>query len=225
MSKTIPLTRGKVCVIDDVDYEWLSQHKWCYANNGYAVSRIDGKTVCMHRLLLSVPPKHYVDHIDRDKLNNCRSNLRSVTPTQSLMNQRARVGLSLFRGVSFAQGKWTAIIKVDGVRIDLGRFLTQREAASAYNQAAIKYFGEYAAPNDLSILDDKSDSPLGSRRKSSKYTGVKWVPSQDNWQSRIMVNRVQYYLGTFPTELEAAQAYDDFVKEHGVNRPLNFPKT
>jgi len=224
MSKSIPLSRGKFAIVDDADYEWLSQYKWHFATVGYAASIINGKSVYMHRLLLTPPAKHYVDHIDRNRLNNARSNLRIVTPTQSLMNQSKRKNVtSSFRGVAFIQGKWSARIKVNGQEIPIGRFRTQKAAAEAYNQAAVQHFGEYAALNDLSILPDKVDLPLGSRKKTSKYNGVKQMWPRNKWQARIMVDRVQHHLGTFATELEAAQAYDNFIRERGIDRPLNFP--
>lgn len=222
--KTINLTRNQVAIVDDKTFDMLSAHKWSYANNGYAVSRIDGKVICMHRFLVDCPEGMYVDHINRQKLDNRLCNLRIVTPTQSLMNQSKRKNSkSIFRGVRLSQNRWSSSIVVDGQEIKLGRFLTQREAAVAYNEAAIHHFGEYAALNDLSAISPDDDKPLLQRHTQSSYVGVYPDNRSHKWIAQIMVNRIKTYIGQFDTDEQAAHAYDSFVKEHNLNRKINFP--
>lgn len=153
MAKEIPLTQGKVAIVDDEDFEWLSRYKWCYTKAGYAVraSRINGKrrTVYMHREILQAPAGLEVDHINGDKLDNRRSNLRIVTKQQNMFNQRPRKGSSRYKGVTWFSRtqKWRAFIKIDGKFRSLGYFDDEKEAALAYDRAARELFGEYAKTN------------------------------------------------------------------------------
>jgi len=169
MAQQIQLSAGKVATVDDADFDWLSRWKWTYMSSGYAYRQEpigrwwDRKlrTVFMHRFIMDAPAGMYVDHINHDTLDNRRCNLRIVTPTQSLRNTRAlRGGTSLFKGVSLQSGRWCAEIWVDGNHMRLGRFLTQKDAARAYNAAAVAHFGEHACLNDLEALSDTLDIPI-----------------------------------------------------------------
>lgn len=223
MSKRITLSRDKFAIVDDADYEWLNQWKWSCATNGYAVRRIPGtnKIVLMHREIMGNPKGVYVDHINRDTLDNRRANLRTATPAQSIRNTRARKGFSPFKGVTKSNQKWAARIQILGKTIELGLFETQREAAAAYNEAAKIHFGEYAFLNDLSLLPPEQDKPL-CRKLTSKYTGVHWDKQSQMWKTEIMVNYQKHRLGFFDCEIDAAKAYDLFVKKNGIKRKTNF---
>lgn len=230
MSKQITLSgkygKGKVALVDDADLPLLVSHSWCVLSNGYAVTRINNKFVYMHRLILGATPDQSVDHADGNPLNNIRSNLRFATSRQQMMNTRKRINArSIFKGVVFRMNRWEAQIQADGVCLKLGRYLTQREAAQAYNDAASKRFGEFARLNDLSMLPPEQDTPILARASTSAYRGVHWCKAMRKWCTKIMVNRHKYTLGYFPTELEAALAYDAYVKDHNLDRPLNFPDT
>lgn len=154
MTKEIELTKGKFALVDDGDYEMLMKWCWYFTSTGYAANKggVDrGRIVYMHRYIVDCPEGMVVDHIDGDKLNNHRGNLRIVTASQNLMNtKRLRKGAkSVFKGVSAAstKGKWRAYIKAYGKYEHLGHFNTEEEAAIAYDAAALKYFGEYASLN------------------------------------------------------------------------------
>jgi len=148
--KTIPLSRGKVALVDDADFEWLSQWKWSVCNDdGYAVrnTRVDGKQVNirMHRLLLGAGPGQMVDHANGDTLDNRRANLRLCTMTESNRNRRSRPGRGLtHRGVTLRQGKYYARIAVARRQQWLGPFDTEEAAASAYDAKARELFGAFA---------------------------------------------------------------------------------
>lgn len=90
--KEIPLTQGKSTIVDDDDYEILSQHRWVFlAKTGYAYRSeyAPRKTVYMHRQILGVTDRRTdVDHINGDKLDNRKSNLRAVTRSQNQQNQK-----------------------------------------------------------------------------------------------------------------------------------------
>jgi hypothetical protein len=152
MTKSITLTRGKVALVDDADYEWLNQWKWRAIKNGgnwYAVRRQDGKIIFMHRLVIDAPDGVTVDHRNGDGLHNWRANLRLCTQTQNSRNRKkSKLASGLFKGVTFEQGRYyRARIKVDRKTINLGYFLSAVQAARAYDEAAKKYFGEFARLN------------------------------------------------------------------------------
>jgi hypothetical protein len=161
--KKIKLTQGKVALVDDCDYEYLNQWKW-YANKNrntfYAIrnSRKNEykkhKTILMHQIILQRMGVKFkqVDHIDGNGLNNRRSNLRTAIHQENLCNQKLRSNnTSGYKGVTWHKQvkKWLARIMVDGKRICLGLFDNIKDAASAYNQAAILHFGKFAKLNKI----------------------------------------------------------------------------
>lgn len=156
--KKIPLTQGKVTLVDDWEYENLNKYKWCVRkcqNASYAMRRSarKNKTIYMHHLILPLTSNLEVDHIDKDGLNNQRHNLRLCTRQQNMMNKKSSTGCySKFKGVTWyrRQHKWVTRITIDRRRVSLGYFDSEKEAALAYNAAAIQYFGGFAQLNNLS---------------------------------------------------------------------------
>lgn len=144
MTKEIPLTRGKFALVDDDDYPELSKHKWRVSGEGYALRSVKagGKSqdIFMHRAILNPPPGFEGDHIDRDRLNNTRANLRIATRAQNAANVSCR---NKFRGVRPGKGCWKTII---GDRV-IGRYSTAEDAALAYDIAALEKRGEFASLN------------------------------------------------------------------------------
>ena len=156
----IPLTRGLVALIDSEDYDRLSQHNWyasrCATGKFYARRNInvgkrdDGTTVRsgskMHREVMYAPPGQPVDHINGNTLDNRKGNLRFCTPSQNCRNKDKICVLttSQYKGVNWHSGKWRAYIKIKQKQISLGHFLSEIDAAIAYDNAARKHFGEFA---------------------------------------------------------------------------------
>jgi len=163
--KTIPLTKGMEAVVDDCDYEYLTQWKWYFVQpdghkTGYAqrMQRVRGKRLIVHmhslvgeRSGLEIDGEQ-IDHIDRNGLNNRRINLRAATTGQNKANQgRYHNNTSGYKGVYWEldRGKWRAQVGIRGRRVHLGRFNDPRDAARAYNEAAMKHFGEFACLNPV----------------------------------------------------------------------------
>ena len=157
--KQIPLTQGKYAIVDDEDFEYLNQWKWRVGTSGYATRTVQGKndlgarvsrSLIMHRVIMNAKKGEFIDHVDTDRLNNRKNNLRFCSSSQNSMN-RSKKSKSKFKGVSWHKRdkRWRAEIKVDGIRIHLGYYVNAIEAVSAYDQAAKKYFGEFAKTNNL----------------------------------------------------------------------------
>lgn len=151
--KKIKLTQGKFALVDDADYEWLVQFKWCIVKVRriyYAIRAVQGKTVYMHRFMLEAPKDMDIDHINHNGLDNRRANLRICTHIQNLQNKRSSCnGTSKYKGVSWCKRdkKWTAQIEHGGQSAYLGRFANELEAANAYDKAAKELHGEFAYLN------------------------------------------------------------------------------
>ena len=160
--KTIPLSQGKSALVDDEDFERLSQFRWRYFSKGrneYAHCHspmIQGKrsTLLMHRIVMRAVNGQEIDHRDNNGLNNQKSNLRFCNRSQNNGNMRvdpkSKTG---FKGVRFIGNQplnpWRAQLGFRGTLIDLGSHPTAIAAAEAYNRAALKYFGEYAKVNKI----------------------------------------------------------------------------
>jgi hypothetical protein len=157
--------QGQFTIIDDNDFDLVMQFKWSLSKKGYAQARVPVclkkqypvKGVQMQRLLLwdKVNKGLIVDHINGDKLDNRKENLRLVTMSQSNMNRglihfdRRQSVFSKYKGVWWDRNKWRAAITVEGKKIYLGRFFNENEAALAYNKAALLYHGEFACLNEI----------------------------------------------------------------------------
>lgn len=155
--KEIQLTQGQVTLVDDCDYESLLKHVWHTHNNGagllYAVRMLNGSPHYMHRTILNAQRGQYVDHRNKDTLNNQKSNLRLCKQFENCRNRGAQVNSqSGTKGVYFEarRNRWLAQITISGkpnrVTKHLGYFIDFNQAVRAYRNAAEIYFGEYA-PN------------------------------------------------------------------------------
>ncbi|MCC2485004.1 HNH endonuclease [Bacillus pacificus] len=109
------------------------------STGGYATTRLNGKNVLIHRLIMEAKEGELIDHINRNKLDNRKENLRIVTPQQNVTNQT-------FKGVTFNKfkEKYQARLQVNKKRKSLGYYDTQEEAIKAYQRAHAKAFGEFS---------------------------------------------------------------------------------
>lgn len=175
MVKEIICKNGEVALVDDEDYPLLSRFIWYMgselraATGGYPCCFIYGKKntrqqIFMHQLVFGGVTNP--DHIDRNKMNNQKSNLRNSTHQQNGWNKGKPKGgrygapQSQYKGVArcvAADGRvyWRVIIKLTAKGIvpakhaRLGPFATEIEAAKAYNEEIVKHRGEWAWLNPI----------------------------------------------------------------------------
>jgi hypothetical protein len=156
--KEIKLTQGKVAIVDDDDYERLSQFKWharkrektYYAMRSLPIGNGKYLRVRMHRDILNVSEDTQIDHIDRNGLNNQKSNLRPCDHAENQWNTDAPItNTSGVKGVSWdkTNRKWLVQLHCRNKKIHLGRHPDKEEAVKIYDNAAKEHFGEFARPN------------------------------------------------------------------------------
>lgn len=155
--REIPIKNAKAfkALVDDDDYERVMEHTWYLAQRSHtmyaqrSLYKETGRRVyeSMHNFILGIKG---VDHIDKNGLNNQKSNLRPANQSQNNAGYKKKYGLSRYKGVHKSQpsvSTWRAVITVNGRKIYLGSFKDEEEAGRAYDEAAIKHFGDYAQLN------------------------------------------------------------------------------
>ena len=168
--KIIYTAKKEEILVDDSDYEFLNSFVWYVKNHKHTSYAKTGHSgICMHRLIMGVADRNIIiDHKDHNGLNNQRSNLRIANKSQNAMNKMPN-GKIPYKGVSIRSQKQkyfhkssgefryantkdsiVARIKINGKSIQIGSgYETIEEAALAYNEAAIKYHGEFAVLNEI----------------------------------------------------------------------------
>ncbi len=194
--------KGYIVLVDDDIYEEYQNKKLYISSHGYPVQN---KTY-LHTIVLGKRPGFVIDHIDGDKLNNQRSNLRHATRSQNAQNVRKRNRPYEYIGVSKEGEKWKARCK----NKHLGYFTNIEHAAYAYDLYCITLFGEDALLNNISKPDDWDDNytvpnsirkmPKGVRKSGKKFAAV------------YSYDRKMKHIGMFHTIDDAAEAVNNAEK-------------
>ena len=227
-TKNSPVTYTE---IDDEDFDRVNKYRWRLHSAGYAQSsgKINGKYVYLHRFLLSIEDKNQqIDHIDRNKLNNKKSNLRLCSPSQNSANIGLfSINTTGYKGVVQSKyGSYAANIRHSGNRVHIGTYRNIIHAAQAYDKYALIYFNDFAVLNfpeehELYCKNFPDEYALDFKtfklNTTSKYRGV-----YKYHDTRYMVNINHKYIGLYTSEKEAALAYNvEATKLFGDKAILN----
>jgi hypothetical protein len=155
-----------VALIDTEDYDRVRKIKWyphlvghtiyARATNLYYIPKHHAK---LHALVMRAEPGQIIDHINGDTLDNRKQNLRFVSAAENSRNSRRQTfagKTSKFKGVHWdtSRNRWVAVIAFEGVRSALGVYSDEIEAAKAYDEAAMRLFGEFARTNaDMNLYE------------------------------------------------------------------------
>jgi hypothetical protein len=243
--KEIELTHGLVALVDDEDYKYLNQWNWhasrtkytFYARRNLKSGEVHS-TKRMHREIfehISGELGHLIiDHINGDGLDNRRSNLRIADHRKNEWNSRkkpAKVNKHHpYKGITFARGHWCAQIKVGDRHIHCGYYPTPGEAAAAYDEAAVKYFGDFARTNahlpeavdTVTAVAPVRAPPKKRKGTTSIYKGVSYQTDRNKWVAYIDIPGKRIVCGRYSTQNDAAQAYNNAALIYlGKNAKLN----
>lgn len=155
-----------------------------------------------------------VDHINGNRSDDRVDNLRVVTNranTTTCFRSDNGTFSSEYVGVHWdiKSLKWRSSIHYDGINIHLGLFDNEIDASDAYQKALSKIKNGSFNPNDY------------KPKYSSKYKGVDFKKASNKWRARINIKGSQKHLGLFNTEIEATQAFNEYILKNNLNRKLN----
>ena len=228
----IRLFCGSEAVVDDEYYPKVNKLSW-YFHSGYAARNRPmrrketawPKIIFMHSIILPAPNGFVVDHINGNRLDNRRENLRLVTVQQNNFNRRSNINYcsSRYKGVFWIEERqlWRSSIKLNGKSTNLGYFRSEEDAASAYNFYAVKLFGSFARLNDAPVNEEWWKCRVFIKENSTGYRGVT-EQRPGKWQARITVADKRLSLGYFDSAIDAAICYNAAsIKHHGEKALLN----
>lgn len=211
--------------LEDLD-RVLKACKWCLNPAGYVYN--GHNSIYLHRFILNCCDSNiYVDHINHNKLDNRKCNLRLATPQQNTWNSTSKNGTcSKFKGVRKTNNqRWVATGTKNQKTYVLGRYSTELEAAYAHNLWITKEYGEFANLNEFTedewlelqkLLPLQTTGEKAKLNKTSKYKYVDYSSSHKYWRYRRRINGKLYGKTGFKTEEEAYDAYIERMKEIGV---------
>lgn len=211
-------------LIDDEDMQRVQQYSWYVAKDGYVrtIIALGGKRrhgLFLHRWLLNAPTGAYVDHINHNRQDNRKDNLRLCSKRMNCAN---KIKTDDTDGVSWdKQSKRWRVCVGNGATGYRGRFKDQNAAFNCYNHWATEVYGEFASLNKCVPMTREEWEAARCRPPvgKSRYTHVYYDEKRGLWVSKIHSKSlgIVKHIGRFPTEDEASMAYNAYIDEHGLN--------
>lgn len=203
----------------------------CSPKNNYKHKKTGLFSSSLHKILIqpdSLGRSVVVDHIDGNKFNNQKSNLRICTHTENMRNRKVHKkrteNPSRYKGVFWdcKLTKWRAQIQIDGKRrVSIGCFTDEDAAANAYNYYALYYYNEFAMLNDCKYMDKDQWMGYSSKKNlTSLFKGVSFCNGK--WIAQICHNYQKIKIGDYESEIDAAIAYNqEAMRLKGKRARLN----
>ena len=234
--------KGKKVYLDKEFEELLDKYEWGLLG-GYAYTIIDNRIVYMHKLILPSESGKVTDHRDRNRLNNCRSNLRNVTSAENNYNVEHKGGYDNFTGVTKVKsGKFRADTQFRRNKINLGTYNTSFEAALAYDISVEELRGKIYCSNVdsdnayIQMIYSKINNDTTRIAKilkfrniqgdchllQSNFIGVKI--GNKKYKATIGIAGKKIHLGYYNQEKTAAKIYDLFLIYNQKKTKLNYPE-
>lgn len=216
-------------IISKKDYNILSKYKW-HLKDGYAVGWVDYKKVKMHRFIVGASDEKVVDHINGNRLDNRRENLRVTTKEKNAENRRKISGQSTSKyfGVYYnsKRNKYCSRIRYECKIHFLGNFNTEREAAERRDHYIIKHQLNHIQlnfPEKKEYYEEKEYCEK-NKDKKVKYIGVHYDKNKNIYTTQLRYNSKILMLHRFDNPLQCAKEYDKCIVLNNIpNKTLNFP--
>ena len=235
MTKEIELQNGMKAIVDDEDFERVNQYNWVCITKDTSIEvhsrfkmlgekRSKLHTLSKFVLNIDIEKGKCIWHKNRNFFDFRKENLIIIDQEKVLhLSRGKRNGTSKYKGVHYSKRRkeWITQVRYKGELVYHGNFKNEDEAALAYNEQALKFFGELCYLNKIGEDNSATEAEIKKREKSqnrkksdlhsSQYKGVHL--EGDKWIAKIRDNKKDVYLGSFTNETEAAKAYDDKAKE------------
>lgn len=217
-----------IALVSLKDFDLVSHFCWHKIPSGYATGSVNGKMVRLHRFIMDAKKDQVVDHINRNKLDNRRENLRICTQLQNSQNKSiSKNKSSKYRGVFYIKSnkKYRASFTYNKKYIHIGEFITEIEAAMAFDKYIVN---EKLIGIELNFPDKKNDyidNEYGTKKRnfSSKYIGVIYDKQRSKYKASIWQKHKCMTICFSNDELECAKAYDKYIVENNIpHKKLNF---
>lgn len=219
-----------VCLIDDEDAPLVNQYRWYVTKQGYVTTVLvtSGKGrqgIKLHRLLMNAPKGVMVDHINRNKLDNRRSNLRLCVRAQNQANRENNPNTD---GVSWDKrgNQWVVHVGNGAKRESYkGSFDDKNAALNCYNHYALEKYGEFASLNECEVMSrEEWEAKRKLKHYASKYTYVQKgrIFGKSPWYVEVVTfEGKRHYVGYYETEEEAAKARNAYMEQHHLSAGLS----
>jgi len=221
--------RGGVALVSKEDYENVNQYSWSQDKGGYVRGKANGKMIGLSRFIMKPTEREIVDHINQIRTDNRRENLRvTVTALNNGNKSKAAGKSSKYRNIHFnkKENQFRAQISIGGKTTSLGAFKDEIKAAEAVDKYIVHNKLDYIHLN----FPEKREAYLKEEYvapekliRTNKYEGTRTKGKR--FVCTFSSNGKQIYIGTFDSELECANKYDEYITTHNIpNRKLNFPE-
>jgi hypothetical protein len=226
---------GTYALCSAEDFDGLSKYSWYWSGDGYPTTTLKGcKSIkSMSRLIMQPEKGKIVDHINRDKKDNRRENLRCVTHAQNNQNRTKKEGCSsCYNGVVYEKHKkkFIARLTVNSLLHSIGTFDDEIDAAKAFDIYVTQNrekFGLCHAlnfPDDIDLYKNSPTLLLKRKRESAKFRYVAVQKGYNRFSARVDNGKERIYLGSYLTAEEAAKVADNYIVQNNLDRKLNFPE-